>query len=57
MMTVIARGQDGKVWAFSKGAESSMFNRAKNKNDKLLADIYDMQSKGQRTIVFGFKEI
>jgi len=57
-MSVVTKAPDGKVIAFIKGADSSLFKMSKQVClDKLRNDCNEMASNGLRTLVFGMREL
>ena len=52
--------QDEKILAFSKGADEAIFNKAKYGQENIQTmekDCTDFASEGQRTLVYGYKEL
>lgn len=57
-MSVVAKGADGKILVFVKGADSSLFKMSQQQCvSNLREDSNQMASRGLRTLVFGIREL
>ena len=59
-MTVVAQRNDGKVFVFTKGADSSIIPKLASKSqfeDETIQKMDNMADQGLRTLLFAYKEL
>jgi magnesium-transporting ATPase (P-type) len=59
MMTIVVRNDDGKTYAFNKGADLSILGRINDKEVVINArkEVYEISKKGYRTLCYSYKEL
>lgn len=59
-MSVVVKNGEGKLFLMVKGAQEQMLERMKNlrePSDLIYDELKDLNIKGFRTLMFGYKEI
>jgi len=57
-MSMIVKKPNGKIFVYTKGADSSMLAYSDKKNtDSIIQEVEEYAAKGLRTLVFGYKEL
>lgn len=56
-MSVVVKSNDGKQYAYVKGADSSLLKMSRTPCPALEAQVEALAAKGLRTLVFGYKEL